>query len=265
MMQKKNQPKIWLTALLSILFPGLGHIYVGSPERGLLFFVFQFLITMAGAFFLAGFFWGVYLSFIFAVLFRIIVVIDAIMRAKENFGRELEFYQKFSTYMVFTVFSIMCAMIMQLVFAFKGKYEFFSVPTASMEPAILTNDKIVANHWAYNNEIPKRGDVVIFLYPKDETVKYIKRIVAIPGDIVEIKNGMLILNGQAKKINTKAMDEMAKTTIENNKFFVLGDNFNASNDSRYWGLVSFDKILARAEFIYFSKDKNKFGEKISIQ
>lgn len=108
---------------------------------------------------------------------------------------------------------------------------------------------------------PKRGDVIVFIYPNDRTKDFIKRLIGLPGDVVEIKEGKIYINGElfnnpmVKNIyyynrgEYGALDTPVR--IPEGKYFVLGDNSSSSHDSRYWGFVDQTDLLGKAEFIFW--------------
>ena len=108
---------------------------------------------------------------------------------------------------------------------------------------------------------PKRGDVIVFIYPENPKKDFIKRLVAFPGESVEIKDGTVYINNQPlldpvfNRIYYYNRGEFAregeKLVVPEGNFFVLGDNSASSKDSRYWGFVPWDNVLGRAEVIYW--------------
>lgn len=135
------------------------------------------------------------------------------------------------------------------------------VPTESMENTINVNDRLIGFRLAYLFREPERGDIIIFKYPDDESQIFIKRIIGIPGDRVEIVEGVLYLNDRPvyeKYIKEKMFGNYGPYDVPENCYFVLGDNRNVSEDSRFWEntYVSREQILAKAWFRYspgFSK------------
>jgi signal peptidase I len=149
----------------------------------------------------------------------------------------------------------------------------FKIPTGSMRPSLLEGDLILVNKFIYGAKIPftnlrlpkirapKRGDVIVFIYPKDSKKDFIKRLVALPGESVEIKNGTVYINdhplleplfSQRYYYNRgEFAKEGNKIIVPGNSFFVLGDNSASSQDSRYWGFVPKDNILGKAILIYW--------------
>ena len=115
------------------------------------------------------------------------------------------------------------------------------IPSGSMENTIMTHDRLIGFRFAYWFEEPQRGDIILFEYPVDETQIYIKRVIGLPGDTVQIKKGKVYINGKKLKSDiygiTKYIDEpgIAEEPLELGKdeYFCLGDNRPVSYDSRY--------------------------------
>jgi len=201
-------------------------------------------------------------------------------------------------------------------------YEPFKIPTGSMIPSLRIGDFILVNKFAYGVKVPlsdltvssfsmdpiylfgenpvQRGDIIVFKYPKDPNINYIKRVVGIPGDTVEIRNKFVYLNG--KKLRTikldarkymKTMDEKfrdnnlsfyrtyvdnksyvyqvdndnyfvvnaEKRTVPKGQYFVMGDNRDFSYDSRFWGYVPHKNIKGKAFLIWMSLNIPEDGTK----
>lgn len=139
------------------------------------------------------------------------------------------------------------------------------IPSASMENTIMTGDCVLGNRLAYKFSDPKRFDIIIFKYPDDESQFFIKRIIGLPGETVEIRDGNIYINGSdtpLEDIDIKDPMEgyFGPYTVPAGSYFVLGDNRNNSRDSRYWKntFVSEDKILGKAVFRYWPLDKMTF-------
>ena len=141
------------------------------------------------------------------------------------------------------------------------------VPTGSMKDTINEGDRLIGLRLAYVAADPQRGDIVIFKYPDDESVKYVKRVIGLPGETVSIKNGDVYINGELLKEDytrephsTQAINETEYTGPENS-CFMLGDNRNNSKDARWWKntYVTKDKIVAKVLFRYFDGEKGGIG------
>jgi signal peptidase I len=128
----------------------------------------------------------------------------------------------------------------------------------SMEPTLHTNEYLLVEKISYRLHQPRRGDVVVFKYPRDEQENFIKRVIAIPGDTVEIVSGRVSINGQPivePYLLQLPRESMAATEIPDGKLFVLGDNRLNSNDSRAFGMVSMDEVVGRAWLRYWPIDQ----------
>ena len=130
----------------------------------------------------------------------------------------------------------------------------FCVSGACMQPHLFTGERVLANKMAYHLGEPKRGEIVIFNYPKDLTQIYVKRIIGLPGETVAIRNGGVFINGRrlAEPYKTyTAHGDMASRTIPSGEYFVMGDNRDVSDDSRYWGDLPRTDIIGEAVACYW--------------
>ena len=124
----------------------------------------------------------------------------------------------------------------------------------SMEPTLHTNEYLLVEKISFRLHLPRRGDVVVFKYPRDEAENFIKRVIAVPGDTVEIVSGRVYINGQPivePYLLQLPRESMPSTKIPQGQLFVLGDNRLNSNDSRSFGMVSLDEVLGRAWLRYW--------------
>jgi signal peptidase I len=138
-------------------------------------------------------------------------------------------------------------------------FEPFMIPTGSMEPTLQPDDRIIVNKFTYRFHEPQRGDIIVFKYPLDPKVIYIKRLIAFAGETVEIKNGEMLING--KRIPEQYLPQGIKAydygpqTVPEHSFFVLGDNRNNSQDSRYWGALPDKNVLGKAIILFWPPDR----------
>ena len=150
----------------------------------------------------------------------------------------------------------------------------FKIPSESMVKTLLVGDHLLASKFSYGVKIPfthsyiykgedpVKGDIIIFEYPNDPSVDYIKRIVGTPGDTIEVRNKQLFRNGEPVKESyirftepdriQPVRDNFGPITVPEGKYFVMGDNRDNSMDSRFWGLVDRSAIRAKAWRIYWS-------------
>lgn len=159
----------------------------------------------------------------------------------------------------------------------------FKIPSGSMEDTLAVGDHILVNKFIYGTKIPftdnkilpvrdpKRGDVIVFEYPEDPSKDFIKRIVGTPGDVVQVRDKKVFVNGQLyenphevhkeKEIIPQAQNPRDNTkpiTVPPGAYFVMGDNRDRSYDSRFWGFVKSEKIKGLAFIKYWSWDREKF-------
>jgi signal peptidase I len=136
----------------------------------------------------------------------------------------------------------------------------FRVQGTSMEPLLRDGERIVVNKFVYRFHRIERGDVVVFWYPRDPSVSFIKRVVALPGDFVEIRTGQLLVNGVPAAedylpASFRDTDSYPPTEVRKGYYFVLGDHRRSSNDSRTWGEVPEKYIYGRAVFRFWPFDR----------
>ena len=132
------------------------------------------------------------------------------------------------------------------------------VPSASMENTVMTGDRLFGNRLSYRHSDPERGDIVIFKFPDDESQLFIKRIIGLPGETVEIIEGKVYINGSAEPLDEpylaqEMIGSFGPYEVPEGAYFMLGDNRNYSADSRFWNnkFVYRDKILGKAVFRYY--------------
>ena len=150
----------------------------------------------------------------------------------------------------------------------------FKIPSGSMIPTFLVGDRLFVNKYVYGARIPfteirlpvvkkpKRGDIIVFTSPEDPKKDFIKRLIALGGEMVEIREGSIYING--KKVEEPQSirsvyyynrgdygKEGAAITVPDNSYYVLGDNSASSRDSRYWGFVPAKNLIGKAMLIYW--------------
>jgi len=159
-------------------------------------------------------------------------------------------------------------------------FQAFKIPTGSMEPNLLVGDHLIVNKMVFaptatgferailpHRDI-HRGDVIVFKFPKDPTRDFIKRVIGLPGDQLELKRKKLYINGQelsepyvhflaplspeSDKRSDDLREEYGPVTVPANQYFMMGDNRDNSEDSRYWGFMPASYVKGQALFIYFS-------------
>ncbi len=138
----------------------------------------------------------------------------------------------------------------------------FYIPSGSMEPTLMVNDRILVAKFIYRFEPVRRGDVIVFRYPLNPQRDFVKRVVGLPGEMVALKEGVVYINGEPVSEKGYALKpdfgNYGQVTVPAHEYFVLGDNRNNSEDSRFFGYVPRANIVGRALFIYWPPSRVGF-------
>jgi signal peptidase I len=131
----------------------------------------------------------------------------------------------------------------------------FRIPSASMEPTLQVQDYIFASKLSYRFTEPARGDIIVFKYPKDTTRYFVKRLIAVGGETVALRNNKLYIDGQQVFEDYLPQglrfSDYGTVIVPEGNYFMLGDNRNNSSDSRDWGFVPKNLIVGKEIFIYW--------------
>ncbi len=146
-----------------------------------------------------------------------------------------------------------------IVLAFLIRYfivELYLVDGPSMRPTLQSAERLVVNKFIYRFRAPERGEILVFRYPRDPSRDFIKRVIAIPGDTIEIKDGRVYVNSTLLNepyILSKTRGNYLLATVPEGHIFVMGDNRNNSEDSRFAdvGFVPFDLIKGKAMLVFW--------------
>lgn len=153
------------------------------------------------------------------------------------------------------VVSILVAVILALFIRY-FIVELYMVEGPSMRPTLISSERLIVNKFIYRFKAPERGEVVVFRYPRDPSRDFIKRVIAIPGDTIEIKEGRVFVNGQLQNetyILERTRGSYPLATVPAGHIFVMGDNRNNSEDSRFKdvGFVPYDLIKGKAMVVFW--------------
>ena len=179
-------------------------------------------------------------------------------------------------------FEAICIAVLLALFIRTFVVQAFKIPSGSMLPTLLIGDHLLVNKFMYGVKMPftgkvlipykepERGDVVVFRFPKDRSVDYIKRVIGTPGDTVEIREKKVYINGEPiddpyahistpsiLNANASPRDNFGPVLVPDDRIFVMGDNRDNSYDSRFWGFVDQRDILGKAFILYWSWDIDK--------
>ena len=284
--------------ILSIAATGLGHVYCGNLTKGLVLFFISFvfapvIVTGVQSMSSALSLMLAILSILFLVGVFVYAAVDAFISAKRAPSPYL--LKEFNRWYIYLMFIVVSVSYPTSVSSSIRDHivQAFKIPSTSMAPTILKGDHVLLNKSIYSRQSPKRGDMVVFVNPNDRRKFWIKRIVALPNDTVEIKDNILFINdepltrkpalnaepGEIKgKVGPPEMEEInggaryrirpdskggagfPRTKVPNGHCFVLGDNRGESVDSRHFGPVPLRDVMGRVDFIYLpAKTWSRFG------
>jgi signal peptidase I len=123
----------------------------------------------------------------------------------------------------------------------------------SMVPTLVSGEYVVVNRLSYRLGNPQHGDIIVFHFPRNPSEEYIKRVIGLPGDVIEVMNGSVYVNGQLLNESYLEMriNYTGKWEVPPGQLFVLGDNRNNSSDSHDWGTVPMDYVVGKAVLVYW--------------
>jgi signal peptidase I len=237
--QNKYKRHVWLAVLLSLIMPGLGQIYCGRFKRGLVLNFLHILplpiiiglfslsdspalTKMAIVLILAG-----------VMVFLVAIFDSAFLAIRTSAEYQLKDYNSPVVY-VLLILIVTGGSSGSGLYLRNKRLEAYRVPSASCYPTIVPNDRILANKHAYNRKDPARGDLVVHINPLNRHMNYIKRVVAIAGDTVEMKDNQLYINGRElsrRKLPESALDNIR---ITERGIQIEGEIFEETNgDAKY--------------------------------
>jgi len=251
-----------LPALLSAVVPGSGHIYLGLRRKGIILLVL--LAALLIGFWplrLLHFYFGFCLLYCGWIVMYVYAPLSALMTREGLASKPTSKWWL----TLFVPLSLVAAELLGIAVTRASGFRSFEVPSTSMERTIQKGDRIVADVWYYNSRPPEREDVIIF---KNKDTFMVKRVIAVGGDTVVGRGGLVLLNG-------KTLDEpfvehrglsaapwlniFGPVTVSSNKYFVMGDNRDISLDSRSpeIGLVDKNTIVGKTLYIFASGRQGK--------
>jgi signal peptidase I len=207
--------------------------------------------------------------------FALYIIFDAAYSARRFRQIILKRYNRWYIYVI--IFLTESLIIYPLFSATRDNYLYkgYKIPSGAMKPTLLVGDHLIADMGYRGKNEPERGEIIIFKFPPDPSKDFIKRIIGLPGEKIEIIGREIYING--KLLNDKYgyyenRDESwgspagkckyCSVTVPNDHYFVLGDNRENSQDSRYWGFVPLRSIRGKALYIYWAKDISRIGVQI---
>ena len=275
-----------LSAVLSFVMPGLGQLRNGQLLKGIVFYVLYLI-----AFFIFYFlnllqtFNGLIIVFILSIGLYVFFIADAFYFAIKNNGKKEKSFRKWPLYLVLIILHLIISS--QLKDYINSNFiTAHKVKTSSMEPTLMVGDYFISDYRYYKKNPLKPNEVIVLRFPKDSDRKFIERCIAIGGQVVEIKNKRVFVDGKifpdslkTQFIDTRIIseemndpeihpenmgnrDNYGPLTVPGDHCFVLGDNRDNSYDSRYWGFISIKDVIAKPLYTYWARDKTRIGKYI---
>jgi signal peptidase I len=256
-----------LAVILSLVQPGAGHFLVGRFRRG---------IAWAGG--VAGLatlvLFALPMTFVTALAAVLLTPVTHIACAMDTARRE-SVRPRWAVVLLGWAALIVGSFALEPVKDYyrENYTQAFTIPSASMQDTLLVGDYLLVDRSAYRTRSPRRGDIVVFSYPVDESRNFIFRIVGTPGDTLQLQGPAVLIDGRAldepyvrRRVSLTEAGTAAPCryaygcealTIPPDSYFVMGDNRDNANDSRFWGLVRGEKIKGKAAEVYWSWDSDR--------
>ena len=274
---ERRGPSPWVTALLTVLTPGLGHIYIGQARRGIAVFILVLVADTLLIFAMMGVlarFWMFAVSLALLLGLWLFILVDAILRAYRMRDYPHQRYNRWTIYagafvLACAVFAAPC--IYAVHAKASGQLLWMNADAPSMEPTLRAGEYFLADASYYRSRHPSRGEVAVYLHPnsKQADLHDIKRIVAVEGDRIAIKRGRAIVNGMAVEepyLDAGAAEgrfaNMPEIRVPAGHVYVLGDNRAHSVDSRdtvAHGTVPLVNLIGRVTDIAISRHLARLG------
>ena len=271
-MEHLKKRRAMVALLLSVVSPGLGKIYNGQLKKGI-FYLVGFLLAFIIFSFLLFKFYGTIFYLIIMFGFFIFILIDALLGAIKLKAIALKSYNKWYIYlMIFLLSGVIIRPFLTWTIR-NNVVRAYKIPSSGMEPSLLVGDYLVADMTIYKGEKPKRGDIIVFEFPKDPSKEFIKRVIGQEGEKVEIVDNKLYIDdklvdapwghySQKSSWTPDLMERFGPVVVPKDSLFVLGDNWDNSQDSRFWGFLNIKKVKGKVLYLYWAKNKKRIGMEI---
>jgi signal peptidase I len=244
--------------LNGLVAPGAGHMFTGHERRALAILALFFGAAVCGAVLLhapSGTAWTLILGVLLISAIRIGAAFDLWQLARRQAARRR---RRLAMRVMLTggCLAVVLAITLAITAASRSWWgRPFRVPTTAMEPTLLVGDHLYADERTLRGREPRRGELVVFSAPHSPDHAFIKRVVGLPGDVIELRGDVLVINGEQLPIGAAPGHQSGFETlvVPEDSYFVLGDNGPASQDSRHWGVVPRALVIGSLTHIYWSQ------------
>lgn len=269
------------TFLMYCISPAMAYLYLGRPIRVFNFWAIIIIISYSAILFIGlETFFKLKIFLGLALLTWLIFLIDTFVIAQSSKEYQLKWYNRWYWYIIWpTLLSIPISLWQFSSGGLRKYYQPFKIPGTSMSRTLRSGDHVIVDKQYYSKHAPARGDIAVFWRDDDPSTKQdeskifiIKRIIALPGETVSLKERKVLIDG--KPLNEpyalwleggREDGEFAAQTVPANTLFFLGDNRDQSRDSRYYPnpFIPIDHLIGKALYIYWAWDKNsKLGSEL---
>ena len=260
-----------LAALLSLVLPGLGQLYNAQPKKaGVVYLLVLAAFPVVSLTPMAFYFYGLAMLVLIGVVILVFIVVDAAKSARRLGVITLQKYNRWYVYLcIFLAHAFVILPVLEV--AFPRPVKAYRIASGAMEPSLQVGDHIIVDLTRYATDIPQRGDVVVFIFPEDRSKDFIKRVIGLPGERIEIRSKRVFIDGRelsdawgihVDQTVLDARDNFGPLSVPPEQYYVMGDNRDRSYDSRFWGFVDHSLIKGKALYFYWAKDKGKIGTAI---
>jgi signal peptidase I len=249
-----------VTGVLGVLSPGLGLLYLGKWKWAVAALLCPIVVLAVAAWTRLVF---IPVGFLATLSLLAVLWLGTIASAVVTARRmpALVTLNRFQRWYVYLGFVVLGYLIYELVLSNRGGllgYETFRMPSRSMNDTLVAGDHFVTDAWIYRRKSPERGDVVVFRHPTDPSVKFIQRVVGLPRETLEVGAGWLRVGGvlveekYVSEANNQGPFGHGRFEVPADSYFLMGDNRDNSEDSRFFGPVPAAYVQGKAEYIWFS-------------
>ena len=252
---RKHDKDPWLAVFLTNIVAGFGHFYIGKRIAGVLFLIASIAVLLISNFYIALMIdWVIFYLCLYHVY----------TNTNTTRAKSIRLFR--ITALFILLFNVFGRLILAPYFltSFEARY----IPSEAMTPTLQIDDRLIINKQIYRDRQPQRGDIIIFdppqtLREQNYTEVFIKRIVGLPNEKVEIKEGKIYINDRVLVENTNLESpnyRWGPEIVPKNSYFVLGDSRNNSYDSHYWGYVPRELIIGKATKIFWPPKRSRVLE-----